>query len=111
MSQWHEAQLGRLQCRRDFVFAGEGNGVFYRRKQIRASFVEAPAEIIVVTVYVYYFSGERRCESHMTGMSTHCTFAFVTRRSRPNTWARGSPPTTTQMVDWPASRFWTRSGD
>jgi hypothetical protein len=60
MSQWHEAELGRLQCRRDFVFAGEWNGVFYRTKQIRPIFVDEPAEIIVVTVYVYYFPGERR---------------------------------------------------
>jgi len=58
--QWHEAELGRLQCRRDFVFAGEWNGVFYRTKQIRPIFVDEPAEIIVVTVYVYYFPGERR---------------------------------------------------
>ena len=34
--------------------------VFYRTKQIRPIFVDEPAEIIVVTVYVYYFSGERR---------------------------------------------------
>jgi len=46
MRQWHEAELGRLQCRRDFVFAREWNGVFYRTKQIRPIFVDEPAEII-----------------------------------------------------------------
>lgn len=59
-SQWQQAESGRLQCRRDFVFARHWNDVFYRTKQIRPIFVDEPAEIIVITVYVYYFSGERR---------------------------------------------------
>jgi hypothetical protein len=59
-SQWEQAESGRLQCRRDFVFASEWNGVFYRIKQVRPIFVDEPAQIVVVTVYVYYLSGERR---------------------------------------------------
>jgi len=53
-SQWQQAESGRLECRRDFVFASEWNGVFYRLKQVRPIFVDEPAEIVVVTVYVYY---------------------------------------------------------
>ena len=40
-------------------FGKEWNGVFYRTKQVRPIFVEEPAEIVVVTVYVYYLAGER----------------------------------------------------
>lgn len=56
-SPWQPAELGRLECRRDFVFAREWNGVFYPIKQVRPIFVDDPAEIVVVTVYVYYLSG------------------------------------------------------
>lgn len=59
-SPWQQAASGRLECRRDFVFASEWNGVFYRTKQIRPIFVEEPAEIVVVTVYVYYLSEDHR---------------------------------------------------
>jgi len=57
---WEPAELGRLQCRRDFVFAAEWNGVFYPTKQVRPIFVDEPSEIVVLTVYVYHLSGERR---------------------------------------------------
>jgi hypothetical protein len=59
-SAWEPAELGRLQCRRNFVFAAEWNGVFYPTKQVRPIFVDEPSEIVVLTVYVYYLSGERR---------------------------------------------------
>ena len=59
-SPWQPAELGRLECRRDFVFARAWNGVFYPTKQVRPIFVDEPDEIVVVTVYVYYLSGEGR---------------------------------------------------
>jgi len=54
-STWESAELGRLQCRKDFTYKQEWNGKFYTTKQIRPIFVEEDDEIVVVTVYVYYF--------------------------------------------------------
>ena len=54
MSAWEPAERGRLQCRRNFPFHREWNGVVYAAKQIRPIFVDDPDEIVVVTVYVYY---------------------------------------------------------
>lgn len=54
-STWEPAELGRLQCRKNFPFGGEWNGRPYATKQIRPVFVEEPGEILVVTVYTYYF--------------------------------------------------------
>jgi hypothetical protein len=56
---WRPAESGRMECRRNFAFGREWNGVFYPTKQVRPIFVDEPAEIVVVTVYVYYLSGER----------------------------------------------------
>ncbi len=54
-STWEPAELGRLECRKNFVFNAEWNGKYYSTRQIRPIFVEEPDEIVVVTVYVYYF--------------------------------------------------------
>lgn len=59
-SQWQNAESGRFECRREFVFASEWNGIFYPTKQVRPIFADEPDEIVVITVYVYYLSGERR---------------------------------------------------
>lgn len=52
---WGPAELGRLECRKNFVFNSEWNKKYYDTKQVRPIFVDEPDEIIVVTVYVYYF--------------------------------------------------------
>jgi hypothetical protein len=52
---WQPAELGRLECRKDFPFGREWNGRFYVTKQVRPIFADEPAEIVVVTVYSYYF--------------------------------------------------------
>jgi len=52
---WEPAERGRLQCRRDFPFRGTWNGTWYNTKQVRPIFVEEPDEIVIVTVYTYYF--------------------------------------------------------
>jgi hypothetical protein len=52
---WHPAENGRLECRKDFLFDAARNGRHYATKQVRPIFVEEPNEIVVVTVYVYYF--------------------------------------------------------
>lgn len=52
---WQAAALGRQECRKDFPFGGEWNGKFYATKQVRPIFVDELGEIVVVTVYSYYF--------------------------------------------------------
>lgn len=54
-SPWQPAELGRMECRKNFVYEQDWNGRFYATKQVRPIFVEEPNEIVVVTVYVYYF--------------------------------------------------------
>ena len=54
-STWEPAELGRLECRKNFAFNAEWNGKYYSTRQIRPIFVEEPDEIVVVTIYVYYF--------------------------------------------------------
>ena len=39
----------------DFPFGREWNRRWYATKQVRPVFVDEPVEIVVVTVYVYYF--------------------------------------------------------
>jgi hypothetical protein len=52
---WESAERGRLECRMDFPFGKEWNDRFYQTKQVRPVFVDEPDEIVVVTVYTYYF--------------------------------------------------------
>jgi hypothetical protein len=56
-AEWTPAELGRLQCRKDFLYGKEWNGIVYATKQVRPIFVEEEQEIVVVTVYTYYFEG------------------------------------------------------
>ena len=50
------AELGRLDCRRNFPYGKEWNGKVYATKQVRPIFVEEVGEIVVITVYTYYFN-------------------------------------------------------
>lgn len=52
---WDAAELGRLHCRKNFAFGREWNGTVYATKQVRPVFVEETEEIVVLTVYTYYF--------------------------------------------------------
>jgi hypothetical protein len=54
-SPWGTAELGRLDCRKYFTHGKEWNGKVYATKQVRPVFVEEAAEIVVITVYTYYF--------------------------------------------------------
>ena len=54
-SPWQQAELGRLECRKNFAFGKEWNLKFYATKRVRPVFVEEASEIVVVTVYTYYF--------------------------------------------------------
>ena len=52
---WESVEQGRLECRVDFPFDAEWNGKHYATKQVRPIFVDEEHEIVVITVYVYYF--------------------------------------------------------
>ncbi len=52
---WNPAERNRLQCRKNFPFNDTWNGKRYNSKQVRPIFVDGPNEIVVVTVYTYYF--------------------------------------------------------
>ncbi len=54
-SFWQSAELGRLQCRKNFPYNQDWNGTFYATKQVRPIFVEEANEIVVITVYTYFF--------------------------------------------------------
>ena len=54
-TEWQPAELGRLECRKDFPFNAEWSGKTYATRQVRPVFVEEPEEIVVVTVYTYCF--------------------------------------------------------
>jgi len=53
--QWEKAELGRLQCQKNFTFNKIWNGKEYAVKQVKPIFMEESGEVIVITVYVYYF--------------------------------------------------------
>ena len=46
-SSWMLAELGRLDCRRNFPYGKEWNGKVYATKQVRPVFVEEVGEIVV----------------------------------------------------------------
>ena len=51
---WQPAELGRLECRKDFPYGRDWNGRSYATKQVRPVFVDEAAEIVGVAVYTYY---------------------------------------------------------
>lgn len=52
---WQAAGSGRFECRKDFPFNSVWNKRVYTTRQVRPIFVEESNEIVVITVYVYYF--------------------------------------------------------
>lgn len=54
-SPWRPADQGRLQCSKEFAYNQDWNGTRYATKRVRPIFVEDPNEIVVVTVYTYFF--------------------------------------------------------
>ena len=49
------AKKNRLKAKYTFRYGAEWHGRFYALKQVEPVFVEESGEIIVVTVYTYYF--------------------------------------------------------
>jgi len=57
-SPWQPAELGRLECRKDFIFESDWNKRYYKIKQVKPIFVEEDTELVVITVYTYFFKKE-----------------------------------------------------
>ncbi len=54
-AKWEGAKKNRLQCRKSFPYRKQWNGKTYNTKQVKVIFEELENEIIVDTVYVFYF--------------------------------------------------------
>ena len=54
-AEWRPAQRGRLEAAKQFPYNDVWNGVFYSTKSVRAVFVDSRREIVVITVYTYFF--------------------------------------------------------
>lgn len=54
-SKWKPAELGRLECKKVFPNKKEWNKIYYNEKEVRPIFVEEENEIIVITIYTYFF--------------------------------------------------------
>ena len=54
-AEWAPARGPRLEASKDFPFEREWNGRHYATKRVRPIFVEDTDEIVVVTVYTYFF--------------------------------------------------------
>jgi len=52
---WTHAKHGRLEASKVFPYNGVWNGKTYRWKQVVPIFVEEPDQIVVITVYAFYF--------------------------------------------------------
>jgi Domain of unknown function (DUF4258) len=53
---WILTRAERWETARDFPYQEDWNGTFYTTKRVRPIFVDEPSEIVVVTVYTYFFS-------------------------------------------------------
>jgi hypothetical protein len=54
-SNWITGTRGRFECSMEFPFDSIWNGKPYQIKQVRPIFVEEELEIVVVTVYTYFY--------------------------------------------------------
>ena len=52
---WEPAQQGRLECSLEIEYNDEWNGKFYTTKQVKPVFVDEETEIVVITVYTYFY--------------------------------------------------------
>lgn len=49
------AKKGRLAFRKNFTYTSEWKGRFYATKQVMPIVVQEGADMVVITVYVFYF--------------------------------------------------------
>jgi hypothetical protein len=56
LGTWRSARAGRWEAVQDFPYNGDWNGTHCTTKRVQPVFVENTTEIVVVTVYTYFFS-------------------------------------------------------
>lgn len=54
-SRWSKIEGERFNCQLDFDFKSEWQGKYYNTKRVKPIFVEEKDEIVVITVYSFYF--------------------------------------------------------
>ena len=54
-NNWIPVTRGRFECSMEFPFDSIWNGKPYKIKQVRPIFVEEELEIVIVTVYTYFY--------------------------------------------------------
>jgi len=54
-SRWRSASQGRQETSKEFAYGRDWNGTVYTTKRVRPIFVDEPTEIVVITVYTYFF--------------------------------------------------------
>ena len=52
---WEPSELHKMECKKNFPYNTIWNGTWYATKQVRPIFIEETSEIIVITVYTYFF--------------------------------------------------------
>jgi hypothetical protein len=52
---WQSAEKSRLECEHAFPFGKDWNGRRYAWKKVNPVFVEEETEIVVITVYTFYY--------------------------------------------------------
>ena len=52
---WRPAAGGRQESSKEFAYGQDWNGRVYTTKRVRPVFVDKPTEIVVITVYTYFF--------------------------------------------------------
>jgi Txe/YoeB family toxin of Txe-Axe toxin-antitoxin module len=52
---WSVSEKSRLECKMNVPYGRDWNGKHYQTKQIRPIFVVENDEVVIITVYTYYF--------------------------------------------------------
>lgn len=52
---WRAAKLGRIETEMEFIYNSEWNGKYYQLKKVNPVFIVEDNQIIVVTVYCFYY--------------------------------------------------------
>ena len=52
---WRAADRGRFECRKEFPYKMKWNGNYYETKAVKPIFVDEDHEIVVVTVYTFFY--------------------------------------------------------
>ena len=53
--RWWPTHQGRWETSWEFTYNSDWNGTYYATKRVRPIFVEGATEIVVITVYTYFF--------------------------------------------------------